>query len=367
MQENYMHNHDVWDIDRSHEVKRRTWWWYWWIFYFKNPANPLKPRQLMVLWATRNAKKVYVNGEKWFNNEGIHRGNGEVRFQGLSAGWYYDGSKMYDPLFQVSAPVRTFWNDRHGEVITEDRIHSRFFYDDMTYHLELKDRGMNINIEMTPWTAELSRAVPTGRQYLGNLGYKMYKIRGMKASGTIAHLGKTVEADGTAYFQKVRINSPTSPWYWAAFHGENGEFMDYFIPHMGLPALRRGLRHRSVFDRGEWHLSNSFEFYDPRENRYHKLKGIKIERRYENDLPIFTLSGSDGNTRLKAELTTYSRAYWVVKQPLLGIFSTTLVYNEYPAIMTEFALKYGSGGDREITLSDIGSMVGNCEHAWGIV
>ncbi len=27
----YMHNPEVWDIDRSHEVKRRTWWWYWWI------------------------------------------------------------------------------------------------------------------------------------------------------------------------------------------------------------------------------------------------------------------------------------------------------------------------------------------------
>ncbi len=366
MQGNYMHNPDVWDIDRSHEVKRRTWWWHWLIFYFKNRENPMRPRQLMVLWATRNARKVYVNGEKWFHRDDIVKKEGEVRFPGLSAGWYYDGERMYDPLFQVSSPLRAFWNEEHGEVTTE-RFHSRFFYENMAYHLEVRKDGLDIDIEMVPWTAELSRAVPTGRQYLGNLGYKMYKIRGMKARGRIAHGGKDIAVEGTAYFQKVRINSPTSPWYWAAFHGENGEFMDYFIPHLGLPIFRRGLKHRSVFDRWERPLSNSFEFYDPRENRYHKLKGIRIERRYENDLPIFTLSGSDGDRRLKAELTTYSRAYWVVKQPFLGVFNTALVYNEYPAIMTDFSLRYGSNGEREIRLSDIGNMVGNCEHAWGIV
>ncbi len=367
MQNNYMHNSEVWDIDRSHEVKRRTWWWYWWIFYLKNPENPTRPRQLMVLWATRNAKKVYVNGEKWFNREGIEKGENEVTFPGLSAGWYYDGNAMHDPLFQVSSPVRAFWNSEHGEVTTKKEMHSRLFYENMSYHLDLKKEGLDVQIDMTPWTEELSRAVPTGRQYFGNLGYKMYKIRGMRAKGSILYGGKTIEVEGTAYFQKVRINSPTSPWYWAAFHGENGEFMDYFVPHMGLPVFRRGLEHKSIFDRWEKHLSNSFEFYDPQEKRYHSLKGIKIERRYENDLPIFTLSGRDGNTNLKAELTTYSRAYWIVKQPLLGAFSTTLVYNEYPAVMTGFSLKYGSNGEREIRLSDIGQMVGNCEHAWGIV
>ncbi len=360
----YMHNPEIWDIDRSHEVKRRTWWWYWWIFFFRNPGDPLRTKQLMVLWATRNAKKVWINGKEWRKNGDIVRSEGKASFPGMSAAWYYDGKRMYDPLFQERSDIVSRWDEKMGEVRTVENISSIFEYADDAYSLKIRGKGMNIDLKMEYWTSELSRAVRSGKQYLGNLGYKMYKIRGMKVSGTIA-VGKNREyAEGTSYFQKVRINSPTSPWYWGVYHGPNGEYMDYFMPHIGMPIFRRGLKHKSIWDWGEKHLSNNLQYYDPDKKKYHTFEGVKVKREYEDDLPIFVLKRDNGNEIIKARIRTYSRAYWQIKQPWLGILSTVLVYNEYPAFVEEFEIK-GRWG--KITLDDIGNFVGNAEHAWGIV
>jgi len=237
----------------------------------------------------------------------------------------------------------------------------------MAYHLKVRGQcedPFSIDMKMTKWTDELSRAVPTGRQYLGNLGYRMYKIMGMRAEGSIEHGGRSIFVKGTAYFQKVRINSPTSPWYWGAFHGRNGEYMDYFMPHIGMPIFRRGLKHRSIWDWGEKHLSNNLQYFDPRRRKYQHFEGLKISREYENDLPIFTFRGEEKGEKIKLRIRAYSRAHWRIKQPWLGILSTVLVYNEYPAFVEEFEIK---GSREKITLDDIGNFVGNAEHSWGIV
>ncbi len=136
------------------------------------------------------------------------------------------------------------------------------------------------------------------------------------------------------------------------------------MPHIGPPALRRSEKHRSNLDWGEKMLSKGWQFIEGETSRLHKFKKIRISKRYENDLPIFLLQGEDGGQKLKMEMKSYARAYWKVVQPLIGPLTTLLYYNEYPVNLTEF--EYRDGSERW-TLSDLGRVVGNCEHAWGII
>ena len=106
------------------------------------------------------------------------------------------------------------------------------------------------------------------------------------------------------------------------------------------------------------------QYYDPHENRYHHFKDLRISREYEDDLPVFTFKGENRGESIRMRIRAYSRAHWRIKQPWLGIFSTVLVYNEYPAFVEEFEIR-GSRG--RISLDDIGNFVGNAEHSWGIV
>ena len=47
----------VFDIENE-PMPRGAWWWWFWLFFFDNPRNPARPRQLMVLWSTKNEKEI---------------------------------------------------------------------------------------------------------------------------------------------------------------------------------------------------------------------------------------------------------------------------------------------------------------------
>ena len=64
------------------------------------------------------------------------------------------------------------------------------------------------------------------------------------------------------------------------------------------------------------------------------------------------------------ESAAYARATWVIRQPVLGPITNVLHYNEYPANVTRFEF---SDHGRRVGLEDIGPVVGNCEHSWGLV
>ncbi len=381
---------DLWDVDMTDVVKNRTWWWWWWLYFFDNPDDPQRPLQLMVLWATRNAQRVRIDDVEWQNEGDIVRKDGEVAFGGMSGAWLYDGKKMHDPLFLEKGNMRTVWDDSKGSLIMESTSKgstsksatskestskestskeatsrkNEFTGKPDEYKLAYDNGDVKLDLLMTPWTDWMGGIVPTGKKYLGKFSYRMLKIRGMKAGGTIEYGGNKLKVKGTTYFQKVRINSPTSPWYWAVLHSPKGSFIDYFMPHLGLSMFRGKHAHKTILDRGEKHISRSFQFYDHRTDKLHKVKNVKMKKRYENDLPIFTLGGFEDGKRVLLEMTTYSRACKEISQPLMGLFKTTLFYNEYPAFVTRFEYEDEDG---LVTLKDIGPMFGNCEHAWGIV
>ena len=55
----------MWDLNTDEKIKNLSWWWWWWIFFIKNPKNPARPRQLMILWSTKNCERIIVNDYDW--------------------------------------------------------------------------------------------------------------------------------------------------------------------------------------------------------------------------------------------------------------------------------------------------------------
>ena len=318
---------------------------------------------MVLLWGTRNCRKLVINDHAWENPGGLRRTNRSVDCSGISGGWYYDGAAMHDPLYVDDGPLHTQWNGGVRLAIANGNVYE---FDAATepQRVTVRRPGLDIALELRPWTQHLSGIVRTGKRYLYHLGYQMHKIRGVKVRGTIQFGGKTESVEGTAYFQKVRINSPTSPWHWGVFHARDGSYIDYFLPHLGPPALRRTARHDSPWDWGEWHLSNSFQFYEAAKGVMHKIKGVRVSKWYVDDLPVFRVRGERAGKSIDMEMMTYARATWVIRQPLLGPITNVLHYNEYPANVTRFEF---TDRGRRVPLDDIGPVIGNCEHSWGLV
>ncbi|TLZ51439.1 MAG: hypothetical protein E6K18_04980 [Methanobacteriota archaeon] len=355
---------DVFDADPAHQLPHRTWWWWWFIFFFRNPANPARTKQMVLLWGTRNCRRLVINGHRWdHRQDDLARTDHAIDCAGMAAGWWYDGATMHDPLFVDDGPMHAEWNGG-GRLALDNGNRYEFDAEKTTQRVMVQRPGLDIALELRPWTDYLSQIVPTGKRYLSHLGYQMQKIRGVDVRGTIGLGGKEEPVEGTAYFQKVRINSPTSPWYWGVFHARDGSYLDYFMPHLGPPALRRTARHNSPWDWGERYLSNSFQFFEAATGDLHKIKNVHMSKRYVADLPVFRLQGEMAGKSIDMEATSYARATWVIRQPVVGPFDNVLHYNEYPANVTAFA--FGDRG-RRVTLDDLGPVVGNCEHSWGLV
>jgi hypothetical protein len=355
---------DVLGIDRDHALPNRTWWWWWFIFFFRNEANPDRTKQMVILWGTRNCRKLVVNDHVWHHDGGVVEGPDGLAFEGITAGWYYDGVTMRDPLFVDDGRMRTEWAEGGGTLRFQDGGTALLDATRRPYRLRVDRPEVAVDLSLDHWTDALSGITPTGKTYLRHLGYTMHKIRGSRVRGTVAVGGAEEEVVGTAYFQKVRINSPTSPWYWGVFQTGNASYIDYFMPHVGPPALRRSADHRSPWDWGERPLSRSFQFLDGEDGTLHRIRNVRIERRYADDLPVFRLRGREAGREVDMVMEAYARAYWKIEQPFLGLFRSVLYYNEYPVNVTRFAFR---DGGKVVRLEDLGRVVGNCEHAWGMV
>ncbi|UCD92371.1 MAG: hypothetical protein JSV43_00090, partial [Methanobacteriota archaeon] len=68
----------IMDIDTTNELKNRTWWWWWWLLFFKNPENPQRTKQMVILWGTRNCREVLVNDHLWRRKSITERRDGKV-------------------------------------------------------------------------------------------------------------------------------------------------------------------------------------------------------------------------------------------------------------------------------------------------
>jgi len=354
---------DIWKVYLENMLKNRTWHWWWWIHFFENPDNPEFPKQLMVLWVTKNIRKVRVNDSYWVLHKPMEIKENRAAFESIFASWYFDGNKMHDPLVLDHGMTETGWDDNSGRIRMEgdDGVYS-FGGSPSDFRLDLNSEKVGVELSMQRWNGVMAELVPTGKNFIGNMGYSMLKYRGLLSSGKIRVGEIETSVKGRSYFQKVRISSITPCWYWGTVQWDNGAYLQYFLPHLGIPMLRRSISHESLMDWGEKMISKTLNFYDPTEGKEYSMKDVRIAKRYENDLPIFSVDASSDGCELSIEIATYARCCWNISQPLIGPTWQGIFYNEYPARVTDFKFK---SGNRRLSNDDFGKSYCNCEHTWG--
>ena len=182
----------VWNLNLSEKLKGLTWWWWWWIFFFDNPDDPEHPRQLMILWSTKNCPKISVMDFDWHRRMEILRdtnpetGEKRLRFNGMTAVWYYDGKRMYDPFLLKESDFRVQFKNS-GELIPETEEDLRFYGGPREYTVRVQnlEKGLDFTFNLSPWSEFLSTPRYASRHYIGRYGYNILRFYGMKLSGTL--------------------------------------------------------------------------------------------------------------------------------------------------------------------------------------
>jgi len=361
----------MWQLPTSHKMPRLTWWWWFWLFFIKNEENLSQPKQLMILWSTKNCSFIEVNDYQWSRKGGIHTSGNQTVFDGMACSWYYDGEKMHHPFtfhrkwFESSFEPGILDDGKlaplHGKNLT-------FQGNKREYSLYLASKNARTTLDLRMKSeGKLSRYEHSANSWYRNFGFDILKLKRMKLGGRINGPNGPENVEGTAYFQKVMVNAPAPPWYWSTVHFDDGSYLQYFMPHLGFPIFRRHDTHRSGFDKYVKFLSTTMDYYDSVDGRMHKFKKVAMNKYISsNGWPVFKLQAKSRNKSIDITLDTYSGAAWQFHQPLLFSFMKSyLCYYEYPAIVTQFRFKDGSDTVRR--LRDHGGGYGNCEHSWGLL
>ena len=356
---------DIWRIYPEKMLKDRTWHWWWWIHFFENPVAPEFPKQLMVLWGTRNCRRVRVNDYRWEPSIPMEVNGKRTSFESMVASWYFDGKKMHEPLLLDHGRTETEREDQSGRIRLDGQkgVYS-YGGSCADFWLKIDSDDVGIDLQIGKWKDAMAELVSTGRNFVGNMGYSMLKYRGLSSSGRIRIGDSETPVNGRSYFQKVRISSITPCWFWGTVQWDNGAYLQYFLPHVGIPMLRHSRSHASMMDWGERMISRTLNFYDPQQGREYFMDRVKITKRYENDLPIFNVTASSGDNALSIEMAAYARCCWKISQPLIGPIWSWISYNEYPAKVRNFEFK---NGNRSTSNHDFGKSYCNCEHTWGMI
>jgi len=366
-----LHNY-LWDLNTEDRVPNLTWWWWWWIFFIRNPANPARPRQLMILWSTKNCDDIIVNDFPWKRKGGIRReeqnGKQVLDFNGMVAVWYYDGETMQDPFFLKECDFTVERKTRSGAVIPDLEKDYRFYGENKDFVVNIKGGPVDFSFRMSPQNRFLSTPRFSKKNYVKHYGYEILKLYGTELKGTISTQTSSEDISGSAYFQKVTVNAPTVPWYWVVLHTERGDYLDYFKPHLGLGMFRKTEKPRSGLDRLELPLSKNLQFYDATRDELFRFRKLSVKKSFDDEnLPSFHVRAWGEKGEVTLRLKAYSRAYWRFEQKYLKFFRSILYYNEYPVTLEEFELRwtFDDGEEYHVKREDLGYAVGNCEHAWG--
>jgi len=193
---------------KEEPMPKGAWWWWFWLFFIDNPKYPARPRQLMILWSTKNVKSIKCNDLDINISLPLNR----KCLDGAVAAWYFDGEKMHHNylLEQCNLVV----SDK--SLVSDSKIPTSF---------EIVNKVSTINIgESMKFIAsideghEFKEPTYTANNYVKDKGYSIIRGNRFKLSGEIE--GEKVS--GTAYFQRVFVTAPAVPWYWGIFHFKKG-------------------------------------------------------------------------------------------------------------------------------------------------
>ena len=391
----------MWDLNTDNFIPNVTWWWWWWLFFIRNKDDPQRWKQLMILWSIKDTKKIKVMDHIWTPKGSITKKDNSLRFPGMVCAWFFDGKKMHDPYIIQEKVFKSSWESNkesmkirpnvvssgddtrkgkqvtkiftrsefgkvgHGELRAIDEQNYLFSGTPNKYTVKFQEGRDKFNFIIEPMTGFMSEPEFTFRKYVGKFGYTIYRIKGMKLSGDMTTADEHETISGSAYFQKIKLNSPAVPWYWGIFHFAHGGHLHYMIPHIGLPMFRSKAKPRSRLDWGEIVLSKTLDFFHPKKKKLFHFDKLKLTKDFTSkDLPIFNLTGKNSaNQRLELSIRAYARAYWRFEQKTT-IKTRIFFYNEYPVNIIKFNI-YGPDNIKLVTLKELGECIGHCEHSWG--
>ncbi|MEE9151164.1 MAG: hypothetical protein V3U20_04935 [Thermoplasmata archaeon] len=353
-----------WNMELSQRRYNRSWWWWFWIFFIENKEYPPHPKQLAVIWSTKDCDRFKINDILWIKEKGVRKIGNRIEFNGVIGAWFYDGKRMIEPVILDKRDFIIENRGGNGLFISRDNDDYVLSGNPNRYNVRLKKKGFEVDFELTKTDDILSEDDHTRNNFTKSYGYEILKIRRTNLRGRIRAGLEDSEVKGTGYFQKVMINAPLIlPWYWGTVHMNDGSYLQYYMLHLGPPMFRRKISQNSFLDFGERYISKSINFYSKDENRFYKFKDVKISKQFNKaGLPVFMLKGKDRWHEISITLNSYSRACWYFEQPMLRFIKTLMYYNEYPVTMSRFSLK---GRGKRITEKELGGGVGNSEHAWG--
>jgi hypothetical protein len=321
----------IFDI-KNEPMPRGAWWWWFWLFFFDNPKNPEKPRQLMILWSTKNVKEIYCNDLRIKMN---HTENREI-LDGAVASWYFDGERMHHNYLLEQCNI----NIKHDGLSSTSSIPTSFSIDGSKGTVRI---GKDIEfVAETAGSHEFLKPSYRSNTYIGSKGYYIIRMSYLKLSGKVN--GEKVR--GSAYFQRVFVNVPSPPWFWGIFHFDSGSILTYFNPHIFGKSIKKEI-----------------SFFDGKKT--HKFVDMKVKKSGKK-LPKFTVSGENASQKIRFTVEPYSHSSWTFRKKSLGFVPNKLVYNEYPAVISAFELDDKKTGKKTV-LGDLGKSVGNAEHTTGLL
>jgi hypothetical protein len=390
----------MWDLDTNNIIKNVTWWWWWWLFFIRNKDDPKHWKQLMILWSIKDTKKIKVMDHVWTPKGTITKKDNSLEFPGMVCAWFYDGKSMRDPYLIHEKVFTSAWEPTGkleplaadvvrttkgskgkqvtkilnfkdfnkvgpGELKVKDEDNYIFKGTPEKYEVIIHEGDDEFNFIVEPYSAFLSEPEFTFRKYVGKYGYTIYRIKGSKLRGNMTVDGDSEKISGSAYFQKIRLNSPAVPWYWTIFHFPDGGHLHYMIPHIGPPMFRKSEKPRSRLDWGELVISKTLDFFHGTSKKLYHFDKIKLKKAFtKDDLPIFNITGTNiEGQRLNLSIESYSRAYWRFEQKTT-IKTRIFFYNEYPSYIKKLEI-FSPEGQKLVDGADFEYNIGHCEHSWG--
>jgi hypothetical protein len=324
------------DIEKVFRVKnermhRGAWWYWFWLFLFDNPSNPDRPRQLMIIWSSKNEKNIECNGVN-FGMKNPKKGN---TLNGVVASWYYDGNKMYHNFLLEQCDIFFEGNSLH----TNSTVPTCFCSEGNSSRVKI---GSDFDFKIQQIANnELSKATLEEVIYLDGKKYNLIEANHLKLTGKVK--GKSIQ--GSAYFIRVLYSLPYPSWYWGIFHFENGSSLTYFDYTFGGSLKRDTL------------------FFDGKRVHSFNKTSIKMIRRKN---PVFKVSAKNSKESIEFTVSSYSHTAWTIKKKYLGIIPNRLVYNEYPATISNFKLT-DNLSRKTVVLKQLGRSSGNAEFGDGLL
>jgi hypothetical protein len=319
----------VFDI-KDEPMPDGAWWWWFWLFFFDNPKNPQKPRQLMILWSAKNTPEIDCNGLLIKPRLPLKKES----LDGAVAAWYYDGEKMNHNFLLERCNIEVSKNMLYAGSTTPS---SFAIFEDVN---EIKIGERFKFMAKAGGKDEFVAPSYHANNFLKDKGYAITKINRLDLTGLVD--GFPIR--GTAYFQRVLVNGPAIPWYWGAYHFENGAVLTYTNQFILGKAVKKNI-----------------SFYDGKV--LHIFKNIKV-RRTKGELPEFKISGKNAKEKIDFTVSSYAHSFWEFTKNASKRAPNHLVYNEYPSVLSAFE-HTDKKTKKKLTLKDLGSAVGNAEHAVG--